>query len=420
MPEVPEVPEVPGVPEVPKVPEVPAGAGGTGGDCGTGGAGGAGGAGSIAAENGSKMYLKPRLLACALHRLATVLQSRTQFLAQLANTFDAASNVFDRCVGLRHDLRRGLASDLANGRAFNAAGGPDFNPSSHTTCNVDVEPCNRRVAGCHRLNVFRWRGAEGRHAAGEEHEHGDERPHGRCFVARSLSPQNAADASDKRTVGRRKREATRRRDCRQLGQRRDVDETVAADFHREIVAAVFTLGAHLRRHPPCGRVVEKERFDDRLQKIDHVVVASDMCELVREDCLQLVRRQTGKSRRRQQDHGLDPSEERRHRNRAGFEDRHAACEAAAVWRCRGRRLPVTATRVQQRAEPVDGSTSTRRSDDMTARARRWLQPETTKSSVQGPSGAGSSGLACRGVASNDRALGFALRSAMTQPVTADP
>ena len=78
---------------------------------------------------------------------------------------------------------------------------------------------------------------------------------------------------------------------RQLGERRDIDQAIAADRDRQIVAAVLALGAHFGRHPPHGRVIEEQRLDDRLQQVDEIVVPPHVRELVRENRFELLRRQ---------------------------------------------------------------------------------------------------------------------------------
>ena len=119
-------------------------------------------------------------------------------------------------------------------------------------------------------------------------------------------------------------------DRRQLGQRGDVDQPIAAHVHGEIVAAVFALGADLRRHPPHRRVIEQQRLDHRLQQVDEIVVTADVRELVREDRLQLLGRQARERRRRQQHHRLHPADQRRHHDRARFDDRDGAAKLQSL------------------------------------------------------------------------------------------
>ena len=98
----------------------------------------------------------------------------------------------------------------------------------------------------------------------------------------------------------------------ELGERRRVGHRIAAQAHREIVAAVLALDADPARQPPHRRVIEQQRLDERLQQVDEVVVTPDVRELVREDRLELVRRQAGQRARRQQDDRLQPADHRRH------------------------------------------------------------------------------------------------------------
>ena len=75
------------------------------------------------------------------------------------------------------------------------------------------------------------------------------------------------------------------------GERARVQEHVARQGHdRRVVARVLPLGAQAAREPPRRRVVEEQDFRRRLQKVDQVVVAPYVRQLVREHGLQLPRR----------------------------------------------------------------------------------------------------------------------------------
>jgi hypothetical protein len=86
----------------------------------------------------------------------------------------------------------------------------------------------------------------------------------------------------------------------EAGERSRVGVRIAAQAHREIIAAVLALDPDSARYPPDRRMIEEQRLDERLQQVDDVVVPPDVRELVRENRLELVWRETGKRARRQQ------------------------------------------------------------------------------------------------------------------------
>jgi hypothetical protein len=77
-----------------------------------------------------------------------------------------------------------------------------------------------------------------------------------------------------------------------------VDHAIAHG-HREVVAAVLALGAHLPRHPPHGRMVEEQRLDHRLEQVHQIVLPPHVRQLVglAEPCAGSGQR-TGPGRRR--------------------------------------------------------------------------------------------------------------------------
>jgi hypothetical protein len=105
-------------------------------------------------------------------------------------------------------------------------------------------------------------------------------------------------------------------------ERPRVLERVAAHGDREVVAAVLALHAHAARDPPHGRVVEQQRLDDRLQQVDEEVVPPDVRELVRQDHLELRRRQPGHRARRKKDRRAHEPDHRGHGHRRGLEQAH--------------------------------------------------------------------------------------------------
>ena len=117
----------------------------------------------------------------------------------------------------------------------------------------------------------------------DEHDEREQWPRRRRLVHRSLAAENAPHAIEQRPVGGREREATMAGQRGELSERRGIHQSIAAHFHRQIVTAMFPLGANLRRHPPRGGVVEQQRFNHRLQQVDEIVVTADVGKLVREN-----------------------------------------------------------------------------------------------------------------------------------------
>jgi hypothetical protein len=139
-------------------------------------------------------------------------------------------------------------------------------------------------------------------------------------VARTLGTEKPTNATNQRSIGRCERKTGMARDGREFRERRHVNEPIATHFDREIVTAVFAFRAYLRRYPPRRRVIEQQRFDHRLQQVDQIVVPPHVRELVREDGLQLLVRQTGQGCRGKQDDRLQPAHQRRRGNRTRLED----------------------------------------------------------------------------------------------------
>jgi hypothetical protein len=167
------------------------------------------------------------------------------------------------------------------------------------------------VAGTRGLVVRRAKRARTSH---HENQHCERRPYRGRFVRRPLTAKDAANAAKERAVSRGKRESTMGCDRHQFRQRRHIQKAIAAYFDRKIVAAVLAFFPHLRRYPPHRGVIEQQRFNHGLQKINQVVVTTDVRELVGEDRLQLFRREAGKGRGREQHHRFYPTNQGRYGN----------------------------------------------------------------------------------------------------------
>ena len=84
---------------------------------------------------------------------------------------------------------------------------------------------------------------------------------------------------------------------------------IAAHQDCEIVAAVLALFPDAARYPPHRRMIEEQHFDDALEEVHEVVVAAHVSQLVREQHLELLRRQTGERTGRHEDHGTQPADD---------------------------------------------------------------------------------------------------------------
>ena len=89
---------------------------------------------------------------------------------------------------------------------------------------------------------------------------------------------------------------------------------------------MLALRAHVIGHQPDGRVIEEQRLDDGLQEIHEVVVTTDMRELVRDERLDLRRRQARDRGRRQQHDRLQPADHHGHDDHGRLIDTHDAIE----------------------------------------------------------------------------------------------
>ena len=169
-------------------------------------------------------------------------------------------------------------------------------------------------------------------AGGEDHRQGErDRPTRRSRLVRDRHLEDAAHAIDQRSAGRRQRHVGRHRAPGfELGERLRVADRVTADRDRDVVAAVLALHPNPVRHPPHCRMVEQQRLGDRLQHVHRVVVAADVRELVREDRLDLRRRQRRERGDGQQDRRPQPADNRRHVHERGFDDVRGRGQAETI------------------------------------------------------------------------------------------
>ena len=72
-------------------------------------------------------------------------------------------------------------------------------------------------------------------------------------------------------------------------QGRGVNDWIRAEFKGNIVAAEFALLAKTIAQPPYSRVKEEECLHQSLQEVPQIISPADMCKLVGEDNLKLLR-----------------------------------------------------------------------------------------------------------------------------------
>jgi hypothetical protein len=157
---------------------------------------------------------------------------------------------------------------------------------------------------------------EGVHARGGEDRQGDrsgsDQPGRRPIVVRRGRAEHAPDPRKQRSVGRRNGEGPPvAASALEFGERAHVLHGIAAQAHRQVVAAVLPLDPHASREPPYRRMVEEQSLDHRLEYVDEVVVPSHVRELVCQDGLELCGRQPGERADRNQQHRFEPADHRR-------------------------------------------------------------------------------------------------------------
>ena len=175
--------------------------------------------------------------------------------------------------------------------------------------------------------------------------------------------EQPADALEERAAGgghRQKRlRPGRAAQLLEIGQRVRVGVRIAAQAHRQIVAAVLALDADPARQPPHRRVIEEQRLDERLQQVDEVVVAADVRQLVREDRLELLRRQSSQRARRKQHDRLEPADHRRHVDERRLEQPDVAGDVQPARQARRDVLPARRRPATRRATSSAAPTASR-------------------------------------------------------------
>ena len=160
---------------------------------------------------------------------------------------------------------------------------------------------------------------------------------------RGRSAHQPADAIEQRGAIRGHRQARRgSAQTFEVRQGAGVAQPVAANRHGQVIAAVLPLAPHLGGNPPDRRVIEKKGFHRRLQKIDQIVVAPHVGQLMSEDRFELPRREPGQRAHGDQDHRPQPADHRRHRHGRRFQELDGASDAQSARQHAHRRLQIAA------------------------------------------------------------------------------
>jgi hypothetical protein len=150
-------------------------------------------------------------------------------------------------------------------------------------------------------------------------------------IRRCRQPDDVPDAFNQRTAAG--AEGHRGRSLPQAfegGQGPGIGQPIAAGRHRQVIAAELAFRPDIMGDPPDGGVIEQQRFDQHLQQVHPVIVASDMGEFVGEDQFQLLRREPAQAAGRNQDHRPEPTDHHRHLDERGFEQQHRPTHAEAT------------------------------------------------------------------------------------------
>ena len=126
----------------------------------------------------------------------------------------------------------------------------------------------------------------------------------------SLQTKNAHDALGEWTAVRRHGEDGSAAPLFHQREGACVFNGVAAESHRDVIAAVFAFGADSLVQPPDCGMVEEQRLDADLEHVDKGIEALDVREFVGDDCLKLIFGEAGESTHWQEHDGTKPSDDR--------------------------------------------------------------------------------------------------------------
>ena len=105
-----------------------------------------------------------------------------------------------------------------------------------------------------------------------------------------------------------------------------VRQGISTDGHHLIIAAKFALHPYPMGDPPDHRMVEQQGFHYGLNKIEEIIVAPDMSQLVNQDRLDLLWSHTDQDPCRHQDHRTQPANDHGHLNQARFQQLYGAAD----------------------------------------------------------------------------------------------
>ncbi len=92
------------------------------------------------------------------------------------------------------------------------------------------------------------------------------------------------------------------------GEGAGVAEMIAASGDGDIVAAVFTFGAHALVQPPNRRMEKEKRFRDDLEKIDERIEAANVSEFMRDNGFDLIFGESHQCANGKKNDGAKPSD----------------------------------------------------------------------------------------------------------------
>jgi hypothetical protein len=115
----------------------------------------------------------------------------------------------------------------------------------------------------------------------------------------------------------------------QLRQGTRIGNGIATHTDGAIITAEFPFVANSRGDPPNCRMVEEKRLDKHLQDVDEVVVSTDVRQLMGDQRFELLRRQTRHNSDRQENHGAEPTDDRRHFRKRRLQNTNRTADARA-------------------------------------------------------------------------------------------
>src|SRR5262249_39237195 len=191
------------------------------------------------------------------------------------------------------------------------------------------------------------------------------------------------------------------------GESARVAKMIAAGGDSDVVAAVFTFGAHALIQPPNRRMEKEKRFRSDLEKVDEGIEAANVREFVGDDGFDLVFCKSGQGANGKKDDGSEIANDGRSIKPTAFAEFDYALQAEA-------RLQFAALGEKRRADRNGSGTAKAFEIDQAARGAKCEEENTGEPDLnhQGKNFA-SKGLHCRR-ASQNRLNGFCKESLLRE------